>query len=536
MKKIFSILFILLLSFSLSAPLAASNCESCDDSCTIDCSVTCTSADTVGDCGFFCQGHFAPRSQASDTARRLVGRNLYLYRYEENGYYGTFSITPEVTRSFRTEELGRYLSPIADCNCFTVGQEALADIRGEDFGLNCTGTGNQVCLNPRVTNFLVEFSLFLGLDECWKGLFVDIHLPVVHTWWDTNCCLDASTTCSATFPSCLMSTNQTNTAVGTTNVVQALNGDFVWGDVNAEMCFGKLCCRPTKTGVADLQVNIGYNFWTCEDYHVAAKLVVKAPTGNKPNARFLFEPIVGNGGHWELGGGLTAHYILWNQDDNCNLAFHLDSEVTHLFGTGCETRLFDLCANGCYSRYLLLKKFSNNGTTLDGLERGPNVFAQNLSTSISVQGDVTALLSYKSECWLFDLGYNFWGRSQEQCDSTCFDIPEKTYGIKGIQPMCNGASANLTTASQSTIQESIGTDGQGDAPNIPIFVSNKDLNVYSALAPSAISNAFVFHAGYLWESSDYTPYLGLGGKIEFSGDCNTTLDQWALWLKGGLTF
>jgi hypothetical protein len=537
MKKVVSILaaFILILEFSI--PLYADDCSTCYDDCTVDCSDTCTT-DRCGDCGFFCQGHFAPRSQGSDTARRLVGRNLFLYAYEENGYYGAFSITPEVTRSFRSEELGRYISPVSDCNCFTVGEDGQANIRGEDFGLNCTGTGNQVCLYPRVSNFLIDFSLYLGLDACWKGLFIDIHLPVVHTWWDTNCCLDESTTCSSTFEPCLMSTNQTNNAVGTTDVIRALNGNFVWGDVANEMCFGKLCCRPTQTGIADLEFDVGYNFWACQDYHVAIKLVVKAPTGNKPEAVYLFEPIVGNGGHWELGAGLSAHYVLWEADDNCNLTFHLDGYATHLFATSCETRLFDLCNNGCFSRYLLLKRYSNNGTTLNGLERGPNIFAQNLSTKINVQGDVTALLSYKTDCWLIDLGYNFWGRSQEEAECTYFDIPANTYGIKGTLPVCQEGVANSTnirTASLSTINESAGKQGISDGP-LPVFVTADDLDVNGSLAPSALSNAFVFNFGYIWENSDYTPFLGLGGKAEFSGSNDATLDQWALWLKGGLTF
>lgn len=538
MNKMLQVLCSIILLFGLTAPLQADDCFDCDDNCTLDCSDTCTGTDRCGDCGFFCQGHFAPRSQGSDTARRLVGRNLFLYKYEENGYYGAFSITPEVTRSFRTEEIGRYLSPIQDCNCFTVGEAGVADLRGEDFGLNCTGTGNQVCIFPRITNFIVEFSLYLGLDECWKGLFVDIHIPVAHTWWDTNCCLDTSTTCSDSFETCLMSTNQTNNAVGTTDVIRALNGNFTWGDVANEMCFGKLCCRPTKTRVADLQFDVGYNFWACEDYHLAVKVVVKAPTGNKPEAEFLFEPIVGNGGHWELGGGLSAHYVLWEEDENCNLTFHLDGYATHLFATSCETRLFDLCNNGCFSRYLLLKRFKNNGTALDGLERGPNIFAQNLSTKINVQGDVTALFSYKTDCWLIDLGYNFWGRSQEEEDCLFFDIPADTYGIKGTLPVCQEGVANSTdvrTASLSTIKESKGTQGEDDG-SAPKFITSNDLDVCGSLAPSAISNSFVFNFGYLWEDSDYTPFLGLGGKVEFSGSNEATADQWALWLKGGLTF
>ena len=537
MKK----LLIVVLSVLLSVPstiIYASSCNDCDDVCTLDCSQTCTENDC---CTISCQGHFAPRSQGSDTARRLVGRNLFLYKYEECGYYGTFSIIPEISRSFRTAEIGRYLSPVCDCNCFTVGQNAVANIRGEDFGLNCTGDTNEVCFSPQITNFLLDFGLYIGLDECWKGLFIDIHMPVCHTWWDTNCCgpdieCETSTTCSGSFESCLMSTTG-NDDVGTTDVVKALNGNFVWGDVTNEMCFGKLCCRRTVTRIADLEVALGYNFWACEDYHVGIKAVVKAPTGNKTEGRFLFDPIAGNGGRWELGGGLTAHYVLWDRDENCSLAFNFDGYATHMFSTSCETRVFDLCANGCFSRYLLLKRYAikDGNRILAGLERGPNVFAQEIKTKVNVQGDLTALLSYKSDCWLFDVGYNFWGRSAETCSEFCPEIAENTYGIKGTVPVCDNSTQNLRTASLSTISTSEGTAGDDDGTE-PVFLKGDDLNVNSALAPSAISHSFVFNGTYLWENSDYTPFLGLGGKIEFSGSCDTTVDQWKLWLKGGINF
>ena len=89
---------------------------------------------------------------------------------------------------------------------------------------------------------------------------------------------------------------------------------------------------------------------------------------------------------------------------------------------------------------------------------------------------------------------------------------------------------NLTTASASTIRNASDPDAE------PVYVSCADLDICSAMAPSAYSNSIVAHFTYLWEDNDWEPYMGVGGKAEFSGKGNTALNQWAVWAKGGITF
>ncbi|HJZ23948.1 MAG TPA: hypothetical protein VJ201_05815 [Candidatus Babeliales bacterium] len=447
-----------------------------------------------------------------------------------------------------------------NCNCFTMGsdksklaidEKQTVQVRSEDFGFNSTA---QICMCPRVSNVIIDFNLYAGLTDYIKGLFVEIHAPVVHSWWenevsicyDETCCIDRSEdedgkVCATdTFSDCLMSQNNTNNSVGTTNPAQALDGNFKWGDVKNKLLFGRIASgRISKTRLADFRMAVGYDVFLSKKFRIAPKIVIAAPTGNVPTAYYMFEPIVGNSGHWELGGGLSAYAIGYETDTN-QIGVFLEGYVAHMFTSRCQRRTFDLKNNGCFSRYLLLKRFRNDGTILDGLERGPNVLSQTIKTQIDVQGDVSAMLSWKHNSWNIDLGYNFWGRTREKIKEFCCCIPEKRYGIKGIAPVCETGESKCdeTTASLSTIAESLGNDGMYDTDCEPIYLTCNDLDLCSALHPSALSHAVFFHFTNTWHNEGDTlqPFFGIGSKVEFSGRGNRALDQWSIWAKGGIAF
>ena len=60
-------------------------------------------------------------------------------------------------------------------------------------------------------------------------------------------------------------------------------------------------CWLTKTKLAELTAAFGWNFLLCDNCHAGFNVRIAAPTGNRPTGQFVFEPIVGNGHHWELG-------------------------------------------------------------------------------------------------------------------------------------------------------------------------------------------------------------------------------------------
>ncbi|MEX0671909.1 MAG: hypothetical protein WD068_00985 [Candidatus Babeliales bacterium] len=482
---------------------------------------------------FCCKPHFAIRSQASNTARTLLGRakDVHLAGYPDTSYH-VANVTIGGSKTFRKDDqIGTYFSPACNnpCSkcgpCVTFGgnNEKVIDIRSADFGTSCTGS---LCLCPKVSNIIAELDWFVGLHAFCEGLFFDIHIPVVHSRWSSGA--DSCTgSCSDFFAPGLMDSSTTqSTPVGTNCIADAVIGNFTWGDVFEPMHFGKISSKTlTKTGLADLQLELGYDYFLAEDYHLGAKLILKIPTGNTPQAVHLFEPIVGNEGHFEFGIGATAHWVLFTRHNDHRLVWYFEGDATHLFSSRKQMRLFDLKHNGCFSRYLLLKAFVND--SVSNLERGPNIFAQQIQTSFGIQVDMTSIWSYQTACWDFELGYNYWARSHENLEKLCCTIPLNTYGIKGIEPMTNNATASL-----STIKKSEGTHGTNDGAT-PIYISCDDLNHCSALVPSAQSYSVVGYIGYTNTNAPSEPYLGIGTQVEFSATGNAAFDQFHLWLKGG---
>src|SRR5207249_5379147 len=114
--------------------------------------------------------------------------------------------------------------------------------------------------------------------------------------------------------------------------------------------------HSSKTGFAELRGEFGWNYIR-ENYHVGLNIQAAAPTGSRPNARFLFENQVGNGKHWELGGGFMAGYTFWCCEDiDRSLTFTFEADVTHLFNAK-QRRTFDLTGKPL-SRYMLAEQFN----------------------------------------------------------------------------------------------------------------------------------------------------------------------------------
>ena len=503
-----------------------------------DCNNTCC------DNKFFCKTFLLPRSQASDTGRRLLARHFFINNYPNNEYTSTVVNSNVYTQSFNNDDTGAYFSPRCGSNTFTFGFEDAQniDVRSEDFGFSCTGN---LTLCPKYQAWTTELSFFFLKRPCDTDLFIDIHIPIVHIEWDNRCCVNIQEDCDDDFACGLMSTQESETGVGTRNPEKAFSGQFLWGDVETVQEFGQFRCGKEDpiTRVAEIEIGIGSWLWQGDWWNIGLKVIGKIPTGNTSNARSLLDPIAGNGGYAEFGIGLLSYALLCEWDENKKIMLNIAAQATHLFDRQ-QTRIFDLNKNQCFSRYLLLKQFKENGEAYDCLERGPNIFTHCIHTKINAQVDAAIVLSYLHNCYLFDIGYNFWGRSEETVSRFCAKITDKQFGIKATIPVIEGeivmdectvsGDPNIQTASCSTINTTKGTQNGTDGPD-PVFIRTSDLNLCSALAPEARSHSILGNFAWIWPDHELSPFFGFGGKVEFS-TFNSSLDQWAFWFRGGMNF
>ena len=390
------------------------------------------------------------RSQGTDSARDIVGITDKINLYDMENLYITGAITFEGTRSFDSDALahclfGAFTPSINNSDELSIGVSGSQvpnrnpnDWLADYFGLSTTYQ-SRLFFKPRVTNLIIDFGAYIGLDEWLEGLYFWAHAPIVMTRWDLN----FSEEVNNTLPLSGYSAGYfTPSAVPANNLVEQAANFFSDGDfptlpnmVTFEpLEFARFeQARLSKTALAEIQLALGYNFLMCQDYYLGFNFRVYAPTGNRPKGIFTFEPIAGNGKHWEIGAGLMGSYTFWrSEDEESSFGFYIVGNFTHQCRST-QTRTFDLKGKP-NSRYMLAEKL---GTPVTNLWAAPlqgsianatvpaaqfkNAYAPvaNLTTlkvnvSSGIQADITALFNYTACGLSVDIGYNFWARSCEK--------------------------------------------------------------------------------------------------------------------------
>ena len=536
---------------------------------------------------------FGIRSQGLDGVRELTGWQQIMYKYDQGSNYGTIAMVAEYTRTFRPQEIAQFLFG-GSCLNFSGSraERKPGDVLADYFGLPASFSST-VTFSPHVSNVIIDFNWFQAFDAYVPGLFIMVHLPVVHTKWNLYAQEGNINPGNAFYPAGYMSNARIPAASLPQSVTQALRGNTIFGDMDQPLQFGKVFGRQTRSRIAELTATLGWNY-NQPGYHVGVNFRVGAPTGNATTAEFIFESIVGNRHHWDVGGGLSAHAIMWqDKDQGRRIGLYFDAHVSHLF-TSQQKRSFDFTKNGNGSRYILLEQIESpaqnlliNGIAPLNQYIGNLVPAINHTTfdtkiSIGVQADIVLKLAYQRDWFEIDLGYNFWANSKEKLH--CRDaFIEDRFALKGDAQIYGFAADNTAvelnaTQSMATI---LGGQGNGNANfanlnadnqpalastaagvlnqlnsadstalNIPqvqvrgsnpaILLKDSDINNESGILPRALSHRVFAYMGHMWDNrDDIDPYFGIGLSGEFANtnSCNNVAcSQWAIWFKGGLSY
>jgi len=551
---------------------------------------------------------FNTRSQGVNAARELAGWQQLINLSNKECSYGAVSIVPEYSRSFEPMDIGQFLfgcCPILHFSGSKVPNRSPQAILADYFGLP-SDFRSTVTFEPRITNFVFDIDWYHGFDSWWKGGYVRVHLPITHTKWDLHmheCGTEFVST--NTFepagywgPERIVTKPEAKNQLYNT-VREAFTGAKTYGDLLKPLKYGKIFGRQLLTRVADLQIAFGWNFLRGDDYHFGFNIRGTIPTGNAPNAEFLFEPIAGNGRHGELGGGLTTHVIFWRSPDTCHaLGFYLDANITHLFSVR-QKRSFDLRNSPSGSRYMLLETFAAPADNLfvapgqlaptqyqRHLEPVINFTTFDVDVKVAVQADIVAKLSYQRDGLELDLGYNFYARSAEKLER-CGCLHQDFYGLKGDAQIYGFDSVTQDPVPLSASQHNatiyggqgmgnfvlgaeyqnmnadnpvVASDSNGNlfdlqlrdalalglvqqqvfTSNPPLLLDDCDICEESAIMPRQISNKVFGYAGYCWHNPvGVDPYFGFGFAVEWAHvdpDKNSAYAQWQMWLKTGIAY
>ncbi len=424
---------------------------------------------------------FVPRSQGRDKMRTMVGTLAWGHTdlCNMDCWYGDFSIGVGYAQSFRNDKISRCLFG-CDIDCGECKDTIL--VQGSDvenrnckawladyFYLNCDYDGS-FQFRPKIQNVFIDLDFYWGMDALARGLYLRAYGPIVWTKWQTNFCVNDPVSTSTS--SCA---EGYFTPFGSETLLTSL-ADYFCGSApqtteNVIFCplrFAKMPgCDETKTSFAELRIELGWNAVQTDHSHFGFNAQIAVPTGNRRDAEFVFSPVVGNGRHWEAGGGISAHYnFTMSEDNEKHSGIYTDLSITHVFLAN-EDRTFDICGKP-NSRYMLAERLGrpivNNLTASSSpdtsLPLGVSVRCPqaqfknefkpvaNLTTTLiridnAVQIDWVTLINVSRRGFSFDIGYNLWVRTCEgisgrrgckECDfnPTLFDTSQQQdWALKG---------------------------------------------------------------------------------------------------------
>lgn len=464
-----------------------------------DCSSNCSTNCSTSTSNVVLQ-HLSPRSTSVNLARQFVGVLPIIEELtcSDECYPGFISATLEFDKTFNALDishklLGPALMSNGCCQAIEVSGSAVTDrsstaLLAENFGL-APNFHSVVNIDPRVTNAVGDLQGYFRLDSLLHGLYFYIHAPITNTKWNMHVCENIGNTGGADYaagtfgPGTISNSNLlhsfteyisgqgTPTLTGTTPLGATFTETFNALEY-ARWAVGP-CDSRSRTGLADLRMWLGYDWLNCEKYGIGMGLVVAAPTGNKPDGRYIFDAVVGNGHFWEVGALIKGDYIFWeNCDGDHSLTGFTQANFTHLFGSK-QRRTFDL-KDKPLSRYMLAARFQNNssapflyGDPTEGSTASPTlsdyVFAgeytpvANLTTfcvnvSNNIQIDWIAMLNYQRCNLSIDLGYELWYRGCEKVKFNCTAnaIAANSWALKGDASMFGFTDASIGTIPQGT--------------------------------------------------------------------------------------
>ncbi len=554
---------------------------------------------------FFGRTLILPRSETVNAAREISGWQEHINDYDVGRTYWSFYMAPEYKRSFNNQQLTDFL--LGGCDCFSVEGSRLPGGRFDQalladyFGLPADFK-SLIHFSPQITDFIWDMNFYLGLDGLCEGLYFRFHAPIVYTKWDLNLSECVDTKGTFTHPAGYMGPQEVPRNELACNFQEAITGQFcnkckqpqplVWGDMQDPLSFGLIQGRRNESRLSDVHFVFGYNVMNDDDYHAGLNARVYAPAGNRPNGRFFFEPIVGNGHHWEVGVGWTSHMIFWSSADELDYAgFWLDANFTHMF-PDTQLRSYDFC-NNPGSRYILLSKLSTvedadvlvNGAAITQQYIGQLAPAINRTTleskiSLKIQIDMVAKFAMEFNGVQMDLGYNLWYRSPEhlverECFEPClaFKGDAQVYGFvsqamgdrmindplalnvtQDEATLCGGqGDGNFVTgqefANANADNPALASDGdsnqlyqlnQNDAAALmiaqqqisasdpPILLTDCDIDICSGLNPRALSHKIFGNVAYTWENAEVAYAPFLGFGTEVEWRCRCFEDNSAI--------
>lgn len=284
-----------------------------------------------------------------------------------------------------------------------------------------------------------------------------------------------------------------------------------------------------KTVVSDIDVLFGYNFYHKRSHHAGIYIATTIPTGNKAKGQYLFEPLVGDGKFWNLGAGLDTKWRLWESRKN-NIEFLFNFDMRYIF-------------NNTQKRTLGLKKDSGEILNFgqyylagqkDLLPLYPmaNFLTQDVKIKPNAQLEGLLGLAFNLSNFTIDLGYNLFWKNKEGATLKNSWLDD-TYAIANAEYLTldDDGHGYYGPFNPDSVYHYAAVADTG----ITGAINSGNIDLEAVKTPSQVTHKIYAGLGYAFNQWRYPLLMGIGADYEFASS-NAALQQWALWLKLGLSF
>ncbi|QQR49257.1 hypothetical protein IPF37_00210 [bacterium] len=460
-----------------------------------------------------------PRPTNVDSAMEWTTWHSHFFKQhkEKHGINSHVQITGFWQASTNDDDLGAYFGFGNGTNGFAVGNPATdgVEIDGSHLIHAIGGESTQfvrgnVTFNPEREVFGFRLDYIQDINAPIKNLFFKASMPIIHVETDMEMTINDGNE--------VLVESETNDSYDLADFF-AGNVNVTTGELNQQvpLAFGKIDGDRSKTGIADLDLALGYKYFQSDTAHAFVSVFVTIPTGSKVRGTYLFEPVYGNGHHVGLGANIYAGAQVWSGEQG-KLRVDGCLNYSYLF-EGTETRTIGLknVTDGNsepLSHYYL---GARNGQVNKPFFPLANVLTRDMRVQPNSQIDALLNLSFQNKHCVVEIGYNLYWKDQESLWVKNTDDLIGQVGI--VKPGQDSESAVDRFAV-------IGDE----------FFTADNLDVDAAKTPSQITHKLSAGVAYKCKINDcYPTSIGVGGYYEFAPK-NSSVEQYAVWGKAGFSF
>lgn len=311
------------------------------------------------------------------------------------------------------------------------------------------------------------------------------------------------------------------------SMIDILAGNFDYQDSTLDnqnsqsaLRFAKIKLKETQTtGLGDFSITFGYRLadnlaFDCDGY-----LEATFPTADEQPVEYLFQPQLGNNGHFCLGLGVKGSADLLSEQ-TYSLEAMFDFSTKYLFAKD-QLRTFgsmtDAGVSLPWDRYMLVAKIGGEGPLV------PLANISTLQTKVSpgLRSEGSFGLGLRAGEIVFNIGYSFCAKQSENLEIKSWENAD-LYGRPNETNYRADQIYDPTTSSFRDLDQST--------------ISKKELFLQSGATPGSFSNTIFGQIGYYNINATVRSFSACTGfAYEFANE-NSSLSQYSLWIKLGTAF